>query len=84
MADGSLTLTLDDETARRLQAAAEAAGLPVADYAVDLISEGLGGSDWSEALGRLEAYHRTGDSVPLDTALETFDRALQDRLAGRK
>lgn len=85
MADGELTLKLDDETARRLQEAADAAGRPVADYAAGLISEGLeDDADWAESLRRLEEYDRTGESVPLEEAMAVFHDELEKRLAEHK
>jgi predicted transcriptional regulator len=83
MADGELTLKLDDETARRLQAAADAAGVPVGDYAADLIAGSLG-EDWTEALARLEEYDRTGEYVSLETALLHFRTEVESGLASRK
>jgi hypothetical protein len=82
MADGELKLKLDDDTARRLQAAA-AAGLPVADYAAELISDGLAAPDprWREAYAALEEYDRTGEGVSLEEALAEFRTALDERLA---
>lgn len=80
MADGELTLKLDDDTARRLEAAAAAAGRSVDDYARTLISEGLD-DRWSESIRRLEEYDRTGESLSVQEALEHFDNTLQDRRA---
>ena len=80
MADGELILKLDDDTARRLQAAADAAGRSVADYAANLISESLD-DGWSESRRRLEEFDRTGESLSVQEALEHFDRTLQDRRA---
>lgn len=82
MADGELTLTLDDETARRLRAAAEAAGVAVEAYAAELITGGLE-EDWAEDLRRLEEYDRTGEYVSLEEASAFFRDALEERLAGR-
>jgi hypothetical protein len=80
MADGELTLKLDDDTARRLKAAADAAGQAVEDYAQALIVDRLD-DRWSESVRRLEEYDRTGESLSVQEALEHFDNTLQDRLA---
>ncbi|WP_340644041.1 hypothetical protein [Phenylobacterium sp.] len=80
MADGELTLKLDDDTVRRLKAAADAAGRAVEDYAQTLIADGLD-DRWSESLRRLEEYDRTGESLSVQEALEHFDNRLRDRLA---
>lgn len=84
MADGELTLKLDDDTARRLQAAADAAGRPVGDYAAALIAEGLPDTGWSESLRRLEEYDRTGEHITVEEALAHFDNELEARLAARR
>ncbi|MBR7620667.1 hypothetical protein JKL49_14840 [Phenylobacterium sp. 20VBR1] len=80
MADGELTLKLDDDTARRLKAAADAAGQAVEDYAQALITDRLD-DRWSESVRRLEEYDRTGESLSVQEALDHFDTSLQDRLA---
>ena len=85
MADGELTLKLDDETARRLQEAADAAGRPVAEFAADLISGGLPPDPhWREALEALEEYDRTGEGVSVEEALAEFRATLDERLAQRR
>jgi predicted transcriptional regulator len=86
MADGELTLKLDDETARRLQEAADAAGRPVADYAADLLARTVEPYDteWDEAFEALAEFDRTGESVSLDEALEKARAALDEQLARRR
>jgi plasmid stability protein len=83
MADGELVLKLDDETARRLEAAAASAGQSVAAYATDLIAHGLA-DDWAEDLRRFEEYDRTGEYISLEEGLTFFRDAVEERLAGRK
>lgn len=83
MADGDLTLKLDDETVERLRAAADAVGRTVQDYAAGLISEGLE-VDWAEDLARIAEYDRTGESISVEEALDHFDRELEKRLAERR
>lgn len=80
MPDGELTLKLDDDTARRLKAVADAAGRSVDEHARALIAEGLD-DRWSESLRRLDEYDQTGESLSVQEALEHFDTTLQDRLA---
>jgi predicted transcriptional regulator len=82
MADGELTLKLDDETARRLQAAADAAGRPVADYAAGLIANGLE-DRWAESLRRLAEYDRTGESISVEEALAHFDDEVRAQVADK-
>ena len=82
MPDG-FDIHLDPDRAARLKAAADAAGLAPADYALSVLDHALE-TDWSESLRRLEEFDRTGESVPLEEALEEFRHAVKERLAGRK
>jgi len=84
MADGELILKLDDETARRLRDAADAAGRPVSDYAASLIADQLLEHGWAEALDRLAEYDRTGESISVEEALQHFDATLRDRQPARR
>jgi predicted transcriptional regulator len=86
MADGELTLKLDDETARRLREAADAAGRPIADYAADLLARNFEQFDaeWDEAYEALAEFDRTGESVPLDEALARARAVLDGQLARRR
>ncbi len=83
MADGELTLKLDDETARHLKAAADAAGRPIGDYVVELIEDRLKEDRWAESRRRLAEYDRTGESISVEEMLEHFDESLAARLASR-
>ncbi len=83
MADGELTLRLDDETIRRLKVAAEAVGRPMGEYAAALITERVKGDGWTESLRRLEEFDRTGESLSVQEAMEHFDKALDARLPDR-
>ena len=78
MADGSNTIKLSGEVARRLRAAADAAGRSVDDYASELISAGL--DDWAEDFARLRAFDRTGESIAVEEALELFNGDIERRL----
>ena len=78
MADGELTLRLDDDTARRLQAAADAAGRPVGDYAAGLISEGLDDS-FVGAREALAEFDRTGESFDAESAMAEFRESVARR-----
>ena len=88
MADGDLTLKLDDDTARRLKNAAEAAGRSVDDYVQELIREGLTAKasdddDSAEDIRILEDYDRTGVSCSVEEGLAVFDAAMKVYLARR-
>ena len=86
MADGDLTLKLDDETAQRLKDAAEAVGRSVDDYVQELIREGLTAKalhddDCAEDIRILEDYDRTGVSYSVEEGLAVFDAAMKVYLA---
>lgn len=83
MADGELTLKLDDETARRLREAADAAGLSVDDYVQDLIRDGLDHGDWDEDVRIADESERTGEYVSLEEGLRQFEDDLEARLAAK-
>ena len=77
MADGELTLTLDDETARRLQEAADAAGRPLRDYVGDLIANHLAGDDeWAEDERIADESERTGAFRSVEEAMAHFRSEL--------
>ena len=78
MADGDLTLHLDEETAKRLRAAADAAGRPAEEYAADVIAEHLA-DDLEEDLRIFEDYERTGVSYSLEEGMAIFDAAVKRR-----
>ncbi len=81
MADGELTLKLDDDTVRRLKAAADAAGRSVDEHARALISDGLGAEDdFAEDLRIAEEYDRTGVSYSVDESVAHFRQALLARV----
>jgi len=84
MADGELTLRLDDETARRLQEAADAAGVAVEAYAAEAIARALtdASEDVTEDLRRHAEYRRTGQSLSVEEAMKIFDDELERRSAG--
>jgi hypothetical protein len=76
MADGELTLKLDDETLLRLKTEADAAGLSVADYARDLVVGVLGEEDGAEDLRIAEECDRTGVSYTVDETAAYFHSEL--------
>ena len=81
MADGELTLKLDDATVRRLQAAADAVGQPIDSYAADVLAGAVSGEDWAEDYRRAAEYDRTGKYVSLEEALTEFRDAVDERLS---
>jgi predicted transcriptional regulator len=78
MADGELTLKLDDETARRLQAAADAAGLPVDSYAADVLADALS-DHWQGAREAVAEFDRTGESFDAEAVMAEFRSAVAKR-----
>lgn len=77
MADGDVTVTLDSETARRVQIIAAAVGRSVQGYVAELIADRF--DSLAEAEAAFEEYERTGESVDAKAALSEF----QDRVAAR-
>lgn len=84
MADGGLTLTLtfDEATGSRLKAAADAAGVAVAEYVRGQLEDSLE-DDRAEEKRRLAEYERTGVAIDLEDALTMFDRELDTALAAK-
>ena len=90
MADGAITLTLDDETVRRRDEAARRAGVTPEAYAAGLLSavvtEEAGETplhDWTEANRRLAEYDRTGEFVEAGPALDAFVAEVRARTSQR-
>jgi len=84
MADGDLTLKLDDETQRRLGEAAEAAGMSVEAYALSVLVDELGGDPLSVSRTRLTQYRRTGESISVEEAMTYFDQEMEIALARKR
>lgn len=85
MADGEITVKLDEAAAKRLQAAAEAAGQPVDQFAAELIAEFLLPDDGlEEDLKILEEYDRTGVSYSVEEGLAVFDAAMARRFEPKR
>lgn len=82
MADGELTLKLDDDTLRRLAEAAGAAGQAVEAYAADLIGSRLAEDDFAEELARVAEFRRTGQSISVEEAMAHFDDELRKQRPG--
>jgi len=78
MADGELTLRLDDETARRLQEAADAAGQPVGDYAARVLTERLD-DRFAGAREAFAEYDRTGESADAGEVMAAFRARVANR-----
>lgn len=85
MADGALTLTLDDATAERLANAARQAGMTPEAYALERLSADLNviTHDWTEADRRLAEYDRTGEFITLEEWAAGFRSDVATRLANR-
>jgi predicted transcriptional regulator len=85
MADGELTLKLDDETTRRLQEAADTAGRPLNDYVAELIAEHLAtDDDWAEDVRIAEESERTGEYASVHEAMAHFRSELQAQVKKRQ
>ena len=81
MADGELTLKLDDETARRLATLADVAGVSVETYVLEIIADDLEHDGLAVSRIRLAEYDRTGEFISVEEAMAHFDRAAEARLA---
>lgn len=80
MADGSLTIDLDEEMAALLEAAAKAAGEAPEAFVRRAIAEAIGDARWAPALASLTEYDRTGESH----APEEVFAELRDLVAARR
>lgn len=89
MADG-FDIHLDEDQARRLKAAAEAAGAEPMEFAIqtlegvigDVLNERAYPAAWvAEDAERWAEYERTGVTIPLEDALRDFHANLARRLA---
>lgn len=89
MADGALTLTLDDETAARLETAARQAGLTPEAYAAATLSDALetwppgAPYDTTEAERRLAEYDRTGEYVSFEDWAADFEAEVEGMLKAK-
>jgi len=75
-------LRLDDETVRRLKAAADAAGQPIEEYAATVIIEGLvADDDWAEDVRIAGECERSGVSSSVEEAMAHFETELMKQVA---
>ncbi|HSV01863.1 MAG TPA: hypothetical protein VLI41_01545 [Phenylobacterium sp.] len=82
MADGELTVRLDDATLRRLHEAAAAAGEPIEVYAAEVLARSAGDRGYEEDLRLVAEYQASGVSHSVEEGLAGFDAAVKVRLAG--
>ena len=83
MADGGLTIELNEALSARLEQAARLAGQTPAEYAASPPSDGLD-LDWSEDYARYAEYKRTGDYVDAEVAMAGFTAALAARFSEQR
>lgn len=81
MAD-DLVIPLTEQLARRLKAAAEAAGVYPEAYARQLLDVAVE-DDFAEDDRRWAEYQRTGETVSVEEAFAAFDAAVE-RVRSRK
>lgn len=78
MADGSLIITLDEDTAARIKAAAAAVGESPGDFVLRAVASALD-DDWAEDRRIADEYDRTGKFVLMDDALDRLDAKIAAR-----
>jgi hypothetical protein len=83
MADGGLTIEIDEILGAQLKQAAAEAGRSAQDYASVLIAQGLA-DKWAGARASLAEYDQTGEFVDADEALSGFRAELLERLDRRR
>ncbi|MDO8295386.1 MAG: hypothetical protein Q7T19_02990 [Caulobacter sp.] len=83
MADGSVTLILDDATLARLESVARDFGMSPGDYAETILANALSRWDVAEDLRRLAEYDRTGESVSVEEAFAHLREKIAERRAQR-
>lgn len=88
MADGGLTLKLDDDLARKIERAAAAAGLTEEDFATHLIEQNLfdyDDYDWGGDDPRRVAISADegGETCSLEEVMAEFRQELEQRLAAK-
>lgn len=77
MADG-FDIHLNDDQARRLKAAAEAAGRDPTTYALDLLDQAMQ-MDWAEDERRFAEYERTGESISAGDWLQGLRERVDEK-----
>lgn len=83
MADGGLTLRIDEDLAERLRAAARDAGAPdlelFAREALEFAARGVAepGVDWARADESLAEHDRTGESYSVDEVFVEAFRVIE-------
>jgi hypothetical protein len=77
MADGEFIVKLDEATAERLRAAADAAGQSVDAYAAEVLAEHIAADDVEEDLQILAEYEHTGAAHSLEEGMVVFDAAVK-------
>jgi hypothetical protein len=84
MADGEVTIKLDDASITALDAKAKAAGLTPDDYARQVVQEALGTIDhWAIARARAAEFDRTGEGMTVDEAFDRLEAMVAERRAKR-
>jgi hypothetical protein len=83
MADGGMTLQIDESLAERLRIAAEIAGKSVEDFATEALAASTeAGGDWAEDMDRLAEFERTGVSHPIEPFLDDLRAYAENRKTG--
>lgn len=82
MADGGMTLQIDEALTEQLRVAAAASGETVEEFArraLEMWSEDRGG--WEEDIAAFEEYDRTGVGRPADEVMAEFRASIEAHFA---
>jgi len=78
MADGGLTINVDEALAERLRVVAEAAGESVQNFALQAL-RAAADEDWAEDYARVAAYETTGKSISAAEFITELRAAIETR-----
>jgi predicted transcriptional regulator len=81
MADGGLTIELNEALAERVRALAEASGTTAEALVCEAVSDYV--DDWSQTLDPLAGYDRTGQFVDAEEAMRDFQEAVAARFTSK-
>lgn len=81
MADGSLTVKLDEQTSARIKAAAAEAGESTDAFANRLLAGALETDRWAISNARIDEYERTGVAEDAEVVFARLRARMSQKLA---